>query len=107
MILKLIAMIVYMFVANTLLIKFRNIAFILGFLFPIIAWFIPVLPHWYVFILAFITVSSALGYPPRIPVYDQPLYMRKHGGLLTAFENGLLIIGLIWMIHDAFVFIFY
>lgn len=87
MIIKLLLMIAYFIVCNIL--------------FPIVAWFSPIIPRWYVFVLAFSTVTSAFGYPGRIPVYNQPLYMRKYGWALSLFENGLLLIGLIWMIYSA------
>lgn len=101
MIIKLLLMIAYFIVCNILIARCRSISFILAFAFPIVAWFSPIIPRWYVFVLAFSTVTSAFGYPGRIPVYNQPLYMRKYGWALSLFENGLLLIGLIWMIYSA------
>lgn len=101
MIIKLLLMIAYFIICHILIAKCRSISFILAFVFPIVAWFSPIIPRWYVFILAFSTVTSAFGYPGRIPVYNQPLYMRKYGWALSLFENGLLLIGLIWMGYSA------
>lgn len=101
MIIKLFLMIAYFVICHILIAKCRSISFVLAFVFPIVAWFSPIIPRWYVFILAFSTVSNAFGYPGRIPVYNQPLYMRKYGWLLSIFENGLLLIGLVWMLYSA------
>ncbi len=101
MIFKLFLMIAYFVICQILIAKSKSISFILALAFPIVAWFSPIIPRWYVFILAFSTVSSAFGYPGRIPVYNQPLYMRKYGWLLSVFENGLLLIGLVWMLYSA------
>lgn len=101
MIFKLFLMIAYFIICQILIAKCRSISFILAFVFPIVAWLSPLIPRWYVFILAFSTVSNAFGNPGRIPVYNQPLYMRKYGTILSIIENGLLLIGLVWMLYSA------
>lgn len=101
MLISIVLMIAYFIVCNILIARCRSISFILAFVFPIVAWFSPHIPHWYVFILAFSTVTSAFGHPSRTPAYNQPLYMRKYGWALTLFENGLLLIGLVWMLYSA------
>nr|DAM28030.1 MAG TPA: hypothetical protein [Caudoviricetes sp.] len=101
MIFKLFLMIAYFIICHILIAKCKSISFILAFVFPIVAWFSPLIPRWYVFILAFSTISNAFGNPGRTPVYNQPLYMRKYGPILSIIENGLLLIGLVWMIYSG------
>lgn len=101
MILKIAAMIIYFIISGLIMGKLRQFAFILALIFPIAAWFIPIFPRWYVFILAFVTVSTGFGNPGRVPVYNQPLSMRKYGTILSIIENGLLLIGLVWMIYSG------